>query len=331
MSCVIVDEAAHASEGESLMSIMSNVRMAQEGRVHVVLVVDQMQLGPVFMCSHAAIKFVERNRGFRFRPSMKRQFESLFERLYRTDICKTTWLTCHYRSHPDLAAVTLSYMYYDILTFPIPKSNFETPFTNVQGDNGINLVTVIDTRLSMDRYEGRGDGSDNGPLVNNLEIDIAHDFLWRLYNNRGDMDLADEIIVASPYLQQTERLRERLSSGRGFCSTHPSAPRLNVEIDTTDALQGSERSVAIISLTRSNSRRHVGFLTDDRRLNVAFSRAKNVTVVIGDFSTMEYSDIAAHIYSSAVNRYSRTSLQFYQPPFNRIDRTQRNEMQRIQS
>ena len=90
VSCVIVDEAAHASEGETLVSIIANVRLAQDGIIHTVFVGDKMQLGPFFMCSHAAINFVRINRNFTFRPSMKRQFESFFERLYRTDRCETT-------------------------------------------------------------------------------------------------------------------------------------------------------------------------------------------------------------------------------------------------
>ena len=106
ISAVLVDEAGHSSEMETLMPVMANVSMAQEGRVHVVLVGDPKQLGPVFLCRHDAVGFLSKNRRFRFGVRMLRQFESMLERLYRTDRCKVTWLTHHYRSHPCMARVT---------------------------------------------------------------------------------------------------------------------------------------------------------------------------------------------------------------------------------
>lgn len=170
VSVVIVDEAAHASEQQTLMSIMANVRLSRNACAHAVLVGDTMQLGPVFMCSHAAIKFVDRNRRFKFPVKMVRQFESLFDRLHRTDRCKTTWLTSHYRSHPSLAANTLSFMYYDILQYPRPPQDFETAYNNVEGEDGLQLLTVIDTRLSTRRYEGNGTGQPSRVLTNDLEV-----------------------------------------------------------------------------------------------------------------------------------------------------------------
>ena len=190
------------------------------------------------------------------------------------------------------------------------------------------MVTLIDTLCSMERYEGFGEVRDNGPLDNKLEVEQLNRFLRRLYDNRGEADLTDNIIIASPYAPQVNRPHDRLTHGQGFCARHP---ELRVLIDTTDALQGSERSVAVISLTRSNRRTHVGFLREDRRLNVAFSRACNVICVIGDFSTMDFCPIASHVYHSAVEGYPRTSLQFHRPPRQREDPVQMNEMQRIKN
>ena len=52
-----------------------------------------------------------------------------------------------------------------------------------------------------------------------------------------------------------------------------------------DELQGSERGVVIVSVTRSNARGDIGFLRDDRILNVAFFRAQHFLIIVGDFST----------------------------------------------
>lgn len=57
-------------------------------------------------------------------------------------------------------------------------------------------------------------------------------------------------------------------------------------IDTVDGFQGQERDLMLISLTRSNEKGEIGFLADERRMNVALTRAKRKLIVIGDSSTL---------------------------------------------
>ena len=52
VSTVIVDEVAQAEEHQSVSAIVANVRMGYDGRIHVVLVEDKMQLPPVFSSCH---------------------------------------------------------------------------------------------------------------------------------------------------------------------------------------------------------------------------------------------------------------------------------------
>ena len=59
-----------------------------------------------------------------------------------------------------------------------------------------------------------------------------------------------------------------------------------IEIGTVDAFQGKEFDVMILSTVRSNGERQVGFLDDDNRLCVAFSRAKRLLIAIGDAQTV---------------------------------------------
>ena len=61
-----------------------------------------------------------------------------------------------------------------------------------------------------------------------------------------------------------------------------SAGRLRIECNTVDAFQGREADVAIYSVTRSNPTRKLGFLKENRRLNVALSRGKHFLVLVGD-------------------------------------------------
>ena len=181
-----MDEAEQASETQSVAALMSLVRVNQEGRHHVVLVGDPAQLPPVYASRHHAVTFLTTHRRFRFGVKMNRQFISLFERLFNTERAVAIILTHHYRSHPDLAHCTLTHTYKDLLLHPLPRGQFETPFNNIAGEDGLQCLTIVDTRLSRDRYEGTGRNTPGrSPMVNNLELSIANDILFRIYKHRG--------------------------------------------------------------------------------------------------------------------------------------------------
>jgi len=46
----------------------------------------------------------------------------------------------------------------------------------------------------------------------------------------------------------------------------------------------------IYSVVRSNANKKIGFLRDERRLNVALSRAKELLIIVGDHDTVEFAD-----------------------------------------
>lgn len=53
-----------------------------------------------------------------------------------------------------------------------------------------------------------------------------------------------------------------------------------------DSCQGSDADVVIISTVRSGVCLLSGFMLDRRRVNVAFSRAKEECIVVGDADTL---------------------------------------------
>lgn len=63
-----------------------------------------------------------------------------------------------------------------------------------------------------------------------------------------------------------------------------------IEIGTVDAFQGKEFDVVVLSTVRSNQeedvKKRVGFLNNNNRLCVAFSRAKRLLIAIGDADTV---------------------------------------------
>ncbi|MHA1304681.1 MAG: DEAD/DEAH box helicase, partial [Candidatus Heimdallarchaeaceae archaeon] len=54
-----------------------------------------------------------------------------------------------------------------------------------------------------------------------------------------------------------------------------------VTVDTVDRFQGSDKEIIILSLTETGTKGYKGF-SDERRLNVAITRAKKKLVVVGD-------------------------------------------------
>ena len=53
-------------------------------------------------------------------------------------------------------------------------------------------------------------------------------------------------------------------------------------IDVVDRFQGMERNIVIVSTVRSNKYNGIGFAKEIERINVAFSRARSLLIVIGN-------------------------------------------------
>jgi hypothetical protein len=76
--------------------------------------------------------------------------------------------------------------------------------------------------------------------------------------------------VITPYRQQVYLIRNLLSS------------KMGLEIDTVDAFQGREKEMIIFDCVRAGGVEGIGFLSDQRRLNVALTRAKRAVWIIGN-------------------------------------------------
>lgn len=82
-----------------------------------------------------------------------------------------------------------------------------------------------------------------------------------------------EIAVITFYGAQLRKIDERLQSQL--------FPSLQITTGTVDRFQGMERLVVIVSMVRNNSRGDVGFAKKPERVNVAFSRAQELLVIVG--------------------------------------------------
>jgi superfamily I DNA and/or RNA helicase len=78
--------------------------------------------------------------------------------------------------------------------------------------------------------------------------------------------------VLTPYTKQLKILRGMVPSG--------------VDCFTIDSFQGRESDIIIFSTVRCNVSKDIGFVEDERRLNVMWTRAKLALIIIGDRDTM---------------------------------------------
>ncbi|CAJ1966089.1 unnamed protein product [Cylindrotheca closterium] len=114
-----------------------------------------------------------------------------------------------------------------------------------------------------------------GSRLNHGEANIVTKHVQRLIQMGLDQS---QLAIITPYNGQVELLRSMLLQDY---------PRL--EIRTVDGFQGGEREAVILSLVRSSDRGGkdgIGFLKDDRRQNVAITRAKRHLAVVCDTETV---------------------------------------------
>ena len=90
--------------------------------------------------------------------------------------------------------------------------------------------------------------------------------------------LEGKIGVISTYKSQTILLKTLLKdSNLSSFAEH---------VNTVDGFQGQERDIIIINCVRSNGSGQIGFLEDERRLNVAITRARHYLFIIGNEETL---------------------------------------------
>ena len=94
-----------------------------------------------------------------------------------------------------------------------------------------------------------------------------------------------EIGIITPYSGQVRALSDIFDSNKG---REEGGQFAGLEINSVDGYQGREKDVIIFSAVRSNPDGVVGFLSDQRRLNVAITRAKRGLIVVGDPQTLRY-------------------------------------------
>ncbi|MBX9577012.1 MAG: AAA family ATPase [Chthoniobacterales bacterium] len=245
---LVVDEAGQSVEAETLIPFQHNP-------IKVVLAGDTKQLPATTMSQLAKEKNYDRSMMGRLEQN--NQPALMLETQYRMDP-----EICHWPSR----------QYYD--------GRLQTHSSIVPNvDSG-----VTQAKAFYDIVSGKESSSGNSMSKQNEK---EADYVLQIIRKIREKDKTSSIGVISFYGAQVEAIQKMLKQGetRGL--------QENITVSTVDGFQGGERDIILVSCVRakekagSKSRNQIGFLNDERRLNVAITRAKRTLIVLGHARTLE--------------------------------------------
>uniref|UniRef100_A0A671NTC0 DNA helicase n=1 Tax=Sinocyclocheilus anshuiensis TaxID=1608454 RepID=A0A671NTC0_9TELE len=250
---VVIDECAQALESSCWIALLKARKCILAG--------DYKQLPPTIKSQSAASKGLS---------------VSLMERLikkYGDPVVRM--LTTQYRMNGAIMQWASEQMYEGkLIAHPSVEKHLLRDLAGV--------ADVEETRIPLLLIDTAGCGlnemedTDEQSKGNQGEVDIVALHIKAL--TEAGVQVKDIAIIA-PYNLQVDLLRQKLS--------HKYA---ELEIKSVDGFQGREKEAVVLSLVRSNRKGEVGFLAEDRRINVAVTRARRQLVVVCDSQTVRKHD-----------------------------------------
>ncbi|NXJ35518.1 SMBP2 protein, partial [Ciconia maguari] len=246
---VVIDECAQALEASCWIPLLKAPKCILAG--------DHKQLPPTIISHKAAAEGLSLSL-----------MERLIER-YGEKIVKM--LTVQYRMHQAIMQWASSEMYSGRLTaHPSVAQHLlkDLPGVTSTEETTIPLLLIDTAGCGLFELEVEDEQSKGNPG----EVQLAGLHIQALVEAGVK---AQDIAVVAPYNLQVDMLREHL------CHRYP-----ELEIKSVDGFQGREKEAVILSFVRSNRKGEVGFLAEDRRINVAVTRARRHVAVICDTRTV---------------------------------------------
>lgn len=249
---VIIDEAARATAPELILPMLLGKK--------IILVGDHKQLPPIVNLVHEQ----ELKKDINIKKLEKSLFEEIFEK--SSGEARTT-LTSQFRMHPIISKLINESFY--------PSYTIKTKVKETDRQHNLGFPHQI-VWLDTSTLENNIEETVNKSFRNPLEVKIIQKELRKynaIYKERNEKV---KVAVITGYNAQKQLLINDINP-EGTIWTN-----LTIQIDSIDAFQGSESDIVFYSLVRSNEDNDIGFLKDERRLNVALSRGRNCLVIVGN-------------------------------------------------
>lgn len=266
---VFLEEAGQSTEIESLIPLF----MACDKPAQLILGGDHKQLGPV----------VRDN----FLVTVGRMDISLFERLMRRpgyvtfDPLYAVMLSRNYRAHHDLLRVPsrLFYNGYLVANNPAQRTSLTEWCWSFTG--GVHYPLIVH------HVDSKEDRELTCPSWFNLaECGRVMDCIRALRQENPDahLDIERDVVIIAPYAAQVRKIKIFLQEE----GLH------GLKVGSVESFQGSEARIVIVSTCRSSSMNgdydavhHVGFLKNEKRFNVAITRAMEMLIVVGNIHVLK--------------------------------------------
>jgi len=252
---VIIDEASQSTVPSAMIPGIKAVKIIVAG--------DHNQLPPTIISENAK-NILEK---------------SFFEIMYENYPEKINRLIIQYRMNTKIAGFSSKYFYDSMLLSS--NENENAVIKNYENNFLFSYPEMIffDTSKSAEKSEEQKEGSKS--RHNSLEISI----IKKITDIYKKVKISENIGIISPYSEQVKILEE----------LYKNENEIDTEVNTIDSFQGREKDIIIISFVRSNEEKETGFLSEERRLNVALTRAKKKLILIGDIETLKTGKYFRHL------------------------------------
>lgn len=280
---VIIDEASKATPLELAIPMVLGKK--------IILIGDHKQL-PAMLSREEVEVALEKTRKDSLQEDLKLmmdnpQFKYMFTMAQEYQPSILSSLDTQYRMHYDIMQ-TVSHIYKEDIMGGLQCGIKE----------GMDDPDILGNRAS--RYHGLTSNPILAPDIHAVWIDNKNSEVrvGTSYANHGEVRAVESVLKrlesaeGFAEYQATRQIREDqeiavitfYGAQAGALEKHLRGkfPNLKLRVDVVDNFQGMERDIVIVSTVRSNNRGNLGFAKEIERINVAFSRARRLLVVVGD-------------------------------------------------
>ena len=194
---------------------------------------------------------------------------SMFSRLRQVGV-PVRMLDIQYRMHPSIALFPSRQFYDGRLKSGVSEEQRKAPAGFNWPNSNIPVVFLTTPNSAEEMCKASSKQND---FEARQVCEVVGDLL-----KAGNVT-SEEIGVITPYRAQLKLISEKAKQFE------------NVSIRTVDGFQGQERDIIVFSAVRCNEHGFVGFLDDEKRMNVLLTRARRGMIVIGNKRTLEKSDL----------------------------------------
>lgn len=275
---VIMDEASKATPLEMAVPLVLGKK--------IIVIGDHKQLPPMMdenTIDSALEKIGKKDIAEKLQKA-ESQFKRLFEAAAKVRKTIVATLDTQYRMHEQIMN-TIKQFYQD-----------ELATTGGLKCGIIETMDIPDLANKGSRWHGITLNPIIQPSTHAVWIDVhtPETYLNPGYKNEGELKAIDFVLKG---LQQADGYSEFVNAQQkpedkeiGIITFYSAQSReirkkykgKSYRMDVVDRFQGMERNIIIVSTVRSNPKNNIGFAKEIERINVAFSRAKRLLIVVGN-------------------------------------------------